>query len=431
MTSTQKLYESYFAVYDDELREDIFAVEEDLSFVDDLSDNELTIIMEAIFSEGEFKLNECVQLLDSQILSEESEMERMNRLQNKATRERKSAAATAKREKSAERERVGRKHAIKRMQVAAVRAGRNIADRAKTLGAGAASAAMGGAAEVGRKLSSAKEKVKGFLSNVKKSAKAGYSAAKKEFSGQAAKEAKARETGRQMRRAARAQASAARRADTSEFESKPSSSASSSKPTWRPGGQNVNRTFKPQQGPKPASSSSSKPTWRPGGQNVNRTFKPQQGPSPAPKGPRSPAPYRNAGVGNKSGTTSSSSVKALPPAKLTKKGKPFTKGNYQFASAAWNRKLADRLGENFDYILEYLINEGYAETFDQAVEVLDSFSDHEVNQIVENYYSEEREDLYDVVLAHLLDEGYADTPEDAQSIMANMSDAWISEILEG
>ena len=402
MTSTQKLYESYFAVYDDELREDIFAVEEDLSFVDDLSDNELTIIMEAIFSEGEFKLNECVQLLDSQILSEESEMERMNRLQNKATRERKSAAATAKREKSAERERVGRKHAIKRMQVAAVRAGRNIADRAKTLGAGAASAAMGGAAEVGRKLSSAKEKVKGFLSNVKKSAKAGYSAAKKEFSGQAAKEAKARETGRQMRRAARAQASAARRADTSEFESKPSSSASSSKPTWRPGGQ-----------------------------NVNRTFKPQQGPSPAPKGPRSPAPYRNAGVGNKSGTTSSSSVKALPPAKLTKKGKPFTKGNYQFASAAWNRKLADRLGENFDYILEYLINEGYAETFDQAVEVLDSFSDHEVNQIVENYYSEEREDLYDVVLAHLLDEGYADTPEDAQSIMANMSDAWISEILEG
>ena len=402
MTSTQKLYESYFAVYDDELREDIFAVEEDLSFVDDLSDNELTIIMEAIFSEGEFKLNECVQLLDSQILSEESEMERMNRLQNKATRERKSAAATAKREKSAERERVGRKHAIKRMQVAAVRAGRNIADRAKTLGAGAASAAMGGAAEVGRKLSSAKEKVKGFLSNVKKSAKAGYSAAKKEFSGQAAKEAKARETGRQMRRAARAQASAARRADTSEFESKPSSSASSSKPTWRPGGQ-----------------------------NVNRTFKPQQGPSPAPKGPRSPAPYRNAGVGNKSGTTSSSSVKALPPARLTKKGKPFTKGNYKFASAAQNRRLADRLGENFDYILEYLINEGYAETFDQAVEVLDSFSDHEVNQIVENYYSEEREDLYDVVLAHLLDEGYADTPEDAQSIMANMSDAWISEILEG
>jgi hypothetical protein len=405
MTSTQKLYESYFAVYDDELREDIFAVEEDLSFVDDLSDNELTIIMEAIFSEGEFKLNECVQLLDSQILSEESEMERMNRLQNKATRERKSAAATAKREKSAERERVGRKHAIKRMQVAAVRAGRNIADRAKTLGAGAASAAMGGAAEVGRKLSSAKEKVKGFLSNVKKSAKAGYSAAKKEFSGQAAKEAKARETGRQMRRAARAQASAARRADTSEFESKPSSSASSSKPTWRPGGQ-----------------------------NVNRTFKPQQGPSPAPKGPRSPAPYRNVGGAIKNSVEPSSTGRALPPVGA---GTRTPGGNLRRPSQralAMSRAIKQgrkRLGEDFDFILEYLINEGYAETFDQAVEVLDSFSDHEVNQIVENYYSEEREDLYDVVLAHLLDEGYADTPEDAQSIMANMSDAWISEILEG
>ena len=212
------LYEAYAAVYNEDLREDLMIVDEDLSFVDDLSDNELIRIMEEIFYEGEFELNECVELLDFQILSEETEMERMNRLQNKATRERKSAAATAKREKSAERERVGRKHAVKRLQVAATRAGRNLAGRAKTLGAGAASAAMGGAAEAGRKLSSAKEKVKGFLGKVKKAAGAGYQAAKKEFSGQAAKEAKARETGRQMRRAAR---SHARSRDTSEFERGP------------------------------------------------------------------------------------------------------------------------------------------------------------------------------------------------------------------
>lgn len=39
-------------------------------------------------------------------------------------------------------------------------------------------------------------------------------------------------------------------------------------------------------------------------------------------------------------------------------------------------------------------------------------------------------DLYDVVLDHLLDEGYADTEENALTIMANMSEAWIDGILD-
>jgi hypothetical protein len=39
-------------------------------------------------------------------------------------------------------------------------------------------------------------------------------------------------------------------------------------------------------------------------------------------------------------------------------------------------------------------------------------------------------DLYDVVLEHLLDEGFADTLEDAQVLMANMSEQWIDSIAE-
>lgn len=39
-------------------------------------------------------------------------------------------------------------------------------------------------------------------------------------------------------------------------------------------------------------------------------------------------------------------------------------------------------------------------------------------------------DLYDVVLDHLLDEGYADTEENAITIMANMSEEWIDEIID-
>ena len=38
-------------------------------------------------------------------------------------------------------------------------------------------------------------------------------------------------------------------------------------------------------------------------------------------------------------------------------------------------------------------------------------------------------DLYDIILSHLLDEGYADTQEQAEVIMVNMSESWKNSIL--
>jgi hypothetical protein len=38
-------------------------------------------------------------------------------------------------------------------------------------------------------------------------------------------------------------------------------------------------------------------------------------------------------------------------------------------------------------------------------------------------------DFYDLVLSHLLDEGYADTNENALVIMANMSEEWKNSII--
>ena len=40
-------------------------------------------------------------------------------------------------------------------------------------------------------------------------------------------------------------------------------------------------------------------------------------------------------------------------------------------------------------------------------------------------------DLYDIILSHLLDEGYAETLEQAESIMVNMSEDWRESICEG
>ena len=38
--------------------------------------------------------------------------------------------------------------------------------------------------------------------------------------------------------------------------------------------------------------------------------------------------------------------------------------------------------------------------------------------------------VYDVILSHLLDEGYADTQEQAEVIMVNMSEDWRESIVE-
>ena len=44
--------------------------------------------------------------------------------------------------------------------------------------------------------------------------------------------------------------------------------------------------------------------------------------------------------------------------------------------------------------------------------------------------SAESYDLYDIILSHLLDEGYAETPEQAEVIMVNMSEDWRDSICE-
>jgi hypothetical protein len=42
----------------------------------------------------------------------------------------------------------------------------------------------------------------------------------------------------------------------------------------------------------------------------------------------------------------------------------------------------------------------------------------------------EQVDLYDIILSHLLDEGYAETQEQAEVMMVNMSEEWREEIVE-
>ena len=43
----------------------------------------------------------------------------------------------------------------------------------------------------------------------------------------------------------------------------------------------------------------------------------------------------------------------------------------------------------------------------------------------------EQVDIYDIILSHLLDEGYAETVEEAETIMVNMSEEWVDSIING
>ena len=45
------------------------------------------------------------------------------------------------------------------------------------------------------------------------------------------------------------------------------------------------------------------------------------------------------------------------------------------------------------------------------------------------HHNKLKEDIYDIILSHLLDEGYAETLEQAQVIMVNMSEDWKNSIL--
>ena len=375
MTSIN-LYEAYASVYDRDDQESSLISEDNLEFIDDLSDNELTQIMEEILSEEEVTLQECLDVFDAEILSEETEMERMNRLQNKATREKKAASATAKREKSAERERVGRKHAVKRLQVAATRAGRNLADRAKTLGAGAASAAAGGAAEAGRKARAGAEKVKGKLASAKEKIKGMVKTGRKAAAGglrKLASKVEPKETEKKT-------------------EKKSAPVGTSANP--RVGQPARERPALPQAKSKTATTS----------------------------GRRSAAASKLRAAA--AGSDPSGTVQQGQPA-----GTFASKKSRKQAQKREARLTANESLQLLDLVVKDLINEGYAHDVNGAYDVIENLDISETYKMIESYIGEETVDAYDIVLEYLMVEGYADNLEQAEAIMVNMSEEWREKIL--
>jgi hypothetical protein len=396
----RSLIEAYAAVYDEDLREELesnYDIDEDLSFIDDLSDDELIQVMEEVFVSEDIDIEECFESLD--ILLTEATVTSSEDRPSGSARVTSSSQRPSRVKSTAQRQQQ-------------IRVGR-ISQAAQRTGERVKSGVVGRVKSAGEKITSSAQKVKGFLGKVGRAAKAGASAAKKEFSGESGREARARVVGRQMRRAARKQESSSRAKDTSEFDKpKPKEisdpwSGSSTKPKSRP-----TVTTK---STKALSGSTSRPALPPGKVSDRRS----QAMAKLQKASSGTSARGIRFAGPNSGQVASQRARTGVKSALEKFRKKTGLSEEQF-----NILLG--------YLYEDLLNEGYVQEYEEIFDILETISSEDLNEIMESYIEEEVEtvDLYDVVIDYLLDEGFADTEESAEVIMVNMSEEWRDEILE-
>lgn len=395
------LCEAYVAVYDEDLRDELEDeyMEEDWDFIDELSDQDLDIVMESILYDDEININECFDSLDyllteAKVTSSETRSERPRQSSSRVTMG------------ASDRARAERMALSKSARKKQVRLGRvaQAAERAKEK---VTSKTRRAAGVVTGRLKAAKEKIVGGLKKVGRAGREAYRAAHRELSGQAEREARAKRTGMQLRDAARRGAA------------KASARASFAKPSDPWAGSAT--------APKKSTSTSTTSTRRLSGSPSRPAL---------PAGQDSPISARRQAAQIKMAKSAAGS---------TSRGVRFAGGGQvapqrshtgQKAALEKFHKKAGLTQEEFEFILgtilEDLIYEGYAETYDDALELIESISEYEFEDLVESYIEENTEayDFYDDIMEHLIENGYADDEDSATIIMANMSEEWRAEILD-
>jgi len=398
------LYEAYAAVYDEDLREDILTIEEDFQFIDELSDNELDQVMEEIIIEENLNINECFEMFDdllieARVTSSEDRPEsgRSRVTSSKAEAEARKQAVVAAKERVAARKQARKsKEKEERSQRRAERVERikgSISRVAKT---------------IGKKLTVGAEKAKRALQGRDSGSERKVRQAK----------IKMRDVARKgIRKAVTGERGQTRPPAVTTGKTEKASSGDYTPPSKKTVGKEVKDAAKRTiSGAYRGAGAGERTEVRAGGSGSSGTVRSRS---------------------NSGGDGPSEKGRSLPPKGATTRtpsGNLRRQSQIDYTLTTAQRTGAKKLKEDFDtlaeMILEDLINEGYAETFEEAFTVLESFSDYEVGEIVENYLTEETVDLYDVILEHLLEQGYAETKEAATVIMTNMSEEWRAEILE-
>jgi len=392
----KELIEAYSAVYNEELREEMLHAEENYQVLDEFSDNELDEIVEEVILEGSFDIDECVEYIeeakvtfghDTEDPEAKRKAERIERVKGAAKRIGKAAVAKAK-EKAPE------------IKAAAKKAGKVVVSKVREKAPAVKAAA--------------KKAIKGILSKGKELFNRGRSALAKGL--RKGSELASKAASKVEPKKAHPKAAAPEREEPKR-EPKPYRGEGSGRKEV------VGKSVKA--AAKEAIKSARSTAYR--GAGAGRKEAASSG-----------------GVSSKSGSIGREGSKgtALPAAGKsggsTKAGKPMNKSQRAFRNAARG------FGEAYDVIaelmLEDIIDKGLAETYEEAYEIMEGLTDYEVGEIAENFellaeeilseQVEERDDLFDYILEYLVAEGYADTNEDALVIMANMSEEWRESIVE-
>lgn len=90
----------------------------------------------------------------------------------------------------------------------------------------------------------------------------------------------------------------------------------------------------------------------------------------------------------------------------------------------------------YNQLLKFLYFEGYAESYAEAEDLLESMSDDEFDEIFEAFKEPDldkmrrQEDRHRTAVEYLFVEGFADTIEKAEVMAENISETWVNEIME-
>ena len=385
------LYDVYSAIYDEELREEYLNLEEDYNIIDNFTDQELDEIVEEVLLEENISIEESLEIFE-ELLYEAKVTTGMGGSSSKGESDKVTTGSgsqlAAKARLDARRSRK-RQETIDRIK----RSAKRVTNKAKDYASKTAS--------------SIKNKVKEKAPEVK-------AAAKKVIKNLITKGRSALAKG--LRKGSELASKAAAKVEP-KSESQPKKDT-----TYR--GLGVGRKETVGKNIKSAAKEKIKTrstTYR--GSGVGRKESASSG-----------------GVQSRGGTMGSegSQGRSLPGGSTTKSGKAYNKGNYAMKTAQHNQRLSKKLGEEYDMlaemILDDIIEKGLAETYEEAYNLLEGLSDYEVGEIAENFELltevEDRDDLFDYILEYLVAEGYADTNEKALAIMTNMSEEWRNEIVE-
>jgi hypothetical protein len=364
----RNIQEAYAAVYNNNLIDDNSLFCEDLSFVDQLSDDELCVVMENLFLNGSVEIFECFDSLDYMLT--EATVTYGHETQRRM-------------DKTAERQ---QKVRVGRMKQAAGKAVENIKSGAKKT-----------ASSLGGKLRSAGEKIGKFLGRVGRAAKAGWNAAKSEYKGGSSSQSSGSGSSRVT--------TGASDSDASDDDEDESPKAPQGKYRGSGSGQREKAG---------GTVATPKPTKRDPNSLRFQQAKAKLAKAASGKTARG---VRFAGPQGEVASQRSNTGRKEALGKFRKK--IGLSDHYQYLLDAI---FEDMINEGYvnDYETALYVVESLSESdLDYILESYDLYLTEEVETL----------DLYDVVLEHLLDEGYADSEEAATVIMANMSEEWREEII--